>query len=164
MTNEKSSWFSTFIRQNTGSWGIFIFALWALVLAVLALAQMLWLTKVVELSSNEYGNQGRVWLIFVLNALFAAGFGGSSYGLFRRQNWGRVLFLWAIGIWSGANLIAIVFFDPSSSSNSGTVVGSDIFSGIRFALSALISFWYLNLDRVKALLATPSEEFTSGEY
>lgn len=125
---------------------------------------MLWLTRAVEFSSNEYGNQSRIWLIFVLNTLFAAGFGGSSYGLFRRQNWGRILFLWTIAVWSGANLIAIVLFNPSSASNSGTIVSGDIFNSIRFALSALISFWYLNLDRVKALFSTTSEEFTSGEY
>ena len=104
--NAKFQKVSEFIQQRWGSWGIPVFAAWALILAFVALARLLFLSRVVELAGDELGGQLGVWLVFSLDTLFCIGFGLSAYGLWGRHNWGRLLFLWLLGFWSGFELIA----------------------------------------------------------
>lgn len=101
-------------------------------------------------------------MIFILNIIFGVGFGASSYGLFRRQSWGRILFLWIILIWTGFNLLAIFLFRPVLPSNSGLFIDNLFVSAVRFALGGVISVWYFNIPRVKARFSGgSSEEYTA---
>ncbi len=146
-----------------GSWGIYIFALWALALAVTAFARLLLLTKANELYQNTADNQGLLWLIFIMSSLFGLGFAGSAYGLWKQRNWGRVLFLWLIVIWSGLNLMALLIF-PSSLSDQDYTISGLLLNVARFAFAMLISLAYFNLAPVKARFkAGPSKNFTSEE-
>ena len=135
-------------------WGVWICGGWALALAVLALANLLLLTQAVELYQDEYGNQARVWLIFLLNICFGVAFAGSTYGLWRQENWGRLLFLWTIVIWSGFNLLALLAPGLIFSSGQAYTTSELATNGIRFALGLFLPVWYLNLPRVKALFYT----------
>jgi hypothetical protein len=153
---------SALIRDHVGSWGIFVFSLWALILTIVAVARIILLTGVVEFVNNEYSNQLQIWIIFILNVIFGVGFGASSYGLFRRQSWGRILFLWTILIWTGFNLLAVFLFRSILPSNNGAFVDSLPVNIVRFALGGVISVWYFNIPRVKARFSTgSSEEFTT---
>ena len=58
-------------------WGIRVFAAWALILTILALANLLLLTAFVEVGSEPLASQTRIWLTFVFNVFFSLGFGGS---------------------------------------------------------------------------------------
>lgn len=129
-------------------WAIRVFALWAGVLALLAAARLLLLSRSVELVSNQFGNQTVAWLVFGLNVVFAVGFGFSAYSLWQRHNRGRIVFLWLIVIWSIFNGVGLLF-GPALS--TGTPV---VFSLIRYAVGLVIPLIYLNLSRVRAQFVT----------
>ena len=155
---------STFVKRRWGNWGILIFMLWALILAMLAIANLLLLSQAVELYSDEAGNQSRVWLIFGLNVCFGLGFGLSAYGLWERRNWGRVLFLWCLVIWSGFNLAALFLPRLLFASVRDYSAGGLAANSIRFAVGLLVSLWYLNLPRIKTLFdPSSSANFATGE-
>lgn len=159
----KSFSLAAFVRRHWGSWGIPIFALWALVLAFLSFARLLLLTRVVQLGGEVLENQSMIWLVFIFNTAFGLGFTGSAYGLWRRRNWGRVLFLWWIVIWSGFNWVA-VFFNPALSSNQEALISNLLINGLRLAVGVIISMWYFNMPHIKALFDTDTpEQFTIEE-
>lgn len=138
------------MERTWGSWGILLLTLWAVILTLLALARLLLLTQAVELFSDQFGTQMQIWIIFILNALFGVGFGASAYGLWRRHNWGRILFLWLIVIWSASNLFALFlnFINPAAAS----LAPIDMFLGLlQGILGAIIPLWYLNIPRIKNL-------------
>jgi hypothetical protein len=167
------------IKTRFGTWGIFLLSLWASVLALVNLARILLLSESVQfLGSNVGPDQGQIWLIFVLNVIFALGFGGSVYGLLKRYNWGRVLFMWLIVIWSGSNLIALfapnllyLLFFPKAvlstpgllfSPNQDYTVGELTVNGLRHAVELILPLWYLNLPHIKMIFRTqPDENFTA---
>ena len=121
-----------------------MFAGWAVVLAFIALARLLFLSRVVELAGDEFGSQAGVWLVFALDTLFSIGFGLSAVGLWQRRNWGRLLFLWLLGFWSGFELIGPFL------TNSDTFIDFTA-NMFRVAIGLLISLYYFNLTRIKAL-------------
>ncbi len=128
-----------------------------------AFARLLLLTKATELYENTYDNQGLLWLIFIMSGLFGLGFAGSAYGLWKQRNWGRVLFLWLIVIWSGLNLAALLIF-PNSLSDQDYTSSGILLNIARFAFEMFISLVYLNLPPVKARFkAGASKKFTSKE-
>ncbi len=129
----------------TPKWGIRIFALWALVLAFLALSNLLLLTEAVAFLDN------RIWIIFILQSAFGAGFGASVYGLWQQQNWGRVLFLWTIVIWFGLNTIALVAPDLIFFSTRQQNATALILNGARYAIALFIPLWYFNRPSIKAI-------------
>jgi hypothetical protein len=167
------------IKTRFGSWGIFLLSLWASVLALVNLARILLLSESAQfLGSNGGPGQGQIWLTFVLNAIFALGFGSSAYGLSKRYNWGRVLFLWLIVIWSGSNLIALfapklfyfLFFPNTPSPISGLLFSPNpdytakelTLNGLRFVVELFLPLWYLNLPHIKMIFRTqPDENFTA---
>ncbi len=124
-------------------WGIFILSLWSFVLAVIAFAKMALLTQAVAYTNNIT----QLWIIFILNALLGLGFSFSTYGLWTRQNWGRLLFLGVMTLWSGANLL--VLFDPTGLAQSTTF--EIVTNGLRFTAGLILPLWYLNLPRIKML-------------
>jgi len=138
-------------QRITLKWGVWLCAGWACTQVVLTIFNLLLLTKAVELYSDEYGNQARVWVVFILNVGFGVVFAFSTYGLWRRQNWGRLLFLWAITIWTSFNLIGLFLPVFISTSNGQFTISQVAANGIRFALTLVIPLIYLNLPRVKAL-------------
>ncbi len=145
------------VQDYWGSWGVFLFTLWALILTLLALARLLLLSQAVELYSDEFGNRLQVWIIFSLNTLFGLGFGASAYGLWRRHNWARLLFLWLAVIWSTSNLFALLL----SALNPSTGIFSpvDIILGtLQASLGIIIPVWYFNIPRIKALFYTEKSE------
>ena len=144
-------------------WGIRLIAIWAFVLAVIPFANLLLLTAAVEFYSNRYNNQTQVWIIFFLQVCFGIGFAISAYGLWRYQNWGRVLFLWASTIWFGVNLIVLfipdfIFFSIRQYSTSEL-----IWNGTRFFIALSIPLWYLTQPHVKAIFDYDTSENLSTE-
>lgn len=139
--------------QLKPKWGIRIVATWALVMAMVAFATLLLLTSTVELYSNAYGNQALVWIVFILNALFGMGFLASAYGLWKQQNWGRLAFLWTVGIWSLFNLFAL--FDPGLIFDSSRAYSTTqlALNGLRFSAALIVPLMYLNLPRIKSAFA-----------
>lgn len=132
--------------QRPATWGVFVLTLWALLLAVLSLANLLLLMA----GADSFSGLGVVWFIFILSSGYSLGFILSAYGLWQQKNWGRFLFLWTVGIWSITNLAAL--FAPGifqASQNHSTV--SLILSGLRYLISFILPFWYLNLAHIKAL-------------
>jgi hypothetical protein len=145
------------VQRRWGSWGVFIFMLWAIILAFVAFARMLLLTKAVELYSNEAGNQTQVWTIFIINGFLGLGFGGSAFGLWQRDNWGRILFLWVVTIWSGFSLVALFFVNPLLYAGEYSLVDI-VTNGLRVLVGLIISLWYFNLPYVKAFFQTKTSE------
>ena len=146
------------------TWGVRLLAIWAFVLAVIPFANILLLTAAVEFYSNRYNNQTQIWIIFFLQACFGVGFAISGYGLWRYQNWGRVLFLWASTIWFGVNIIALfvpsfIFFSIRQYSTSEL-----IWNGIRFFIALTIPVWYLTQPHVRFIFDhDPVENIMSKE-
>lgn len=145
------------MHRRWGSWGIVIFILWAVVLAVVAFARLLLLSKAVELYSNEFGNQVQVWLIFLINAGLGLGFASSAFGLWRLENWGRLLFLWIIGIWTAFNLTALFIINPLVLETQYSLA-EILVNGLRVAAGLVISLWYFNLPHIKTLFRSKSPE------
>jgi len=130
---------------------------WALVLAILAFANLLFLSTVVQMMGTDDGpGQSQIWLVFLLNVLFLIGFAVSAYGLFRLDNWGRILFLWCIIIWSGFNLIAI--FIPSFYPDRDRSAEGVWFNGLRYGVGLIVPLWYLNLPRIKMIFHSQRSE------
>lgn len=145
------------MQRRWGSWGVLIFLVWAAVLALVAFARMLLLTKAVELYSNQFGTQSQVWMIFVINAVLGLGFAVSAFGLWRMDNWGRLLFLWIIGTWSLFNLIALFIANPLIFKAQYSI--DDVMvNGLRVAIGLIISVWYFNLPHIKTLFRTKATE------
>lgn len=138
---------SAFVQRRWGSWGILLLILLALVLTLLGLALMLFLSAVVRVSGQENMSQGRVWTIFILNALFSVGFAASVYGLWGRRNWGRLLFIGCITVW-GAYYIIFLFIPAASSGNFG--VGALLVNLIP-VVAVITAILYLNLAHIRAL-------------
>ena len=137
--------------QRISNWGVRVVALWSLALAFLAFAYILTLTSAVGLSSNEFGDQTQVWVILLLNVMFFIGFLVSSYGLWRKYNWGRIGFLWTVGIWSAFNLVVVLdpglLFTVRQNYSLTTVMAN----GLRFVATLLIPLWYLNRPQIKSI-------------
>ncbi len=108
------------------------------------MARLLLLSKAVELAGDEFNNQPQIWLVFTLNILFGLVFGASAYGLWGRQSWGRILFLWVLVFWSGFDLISL--FIGNDNTIPAIIVGV-----LRVAIGLVISLWYFNLPHVIAL-------------
>lgn len=147
----------------TPTWGIRIIAAWALVLAVLAVAHLLLLSIAVEFSQGD--NQLRMWVIFALNLIFAVGFAFGAYGLWQHAPWGRIVFLWLIGLWSAFNFMSL--FAPGLSPDVPRATWQLLLNGVRYGLALAIPLLYLNLPNIKARFdeesSTPSENLTSEE-
>ena len=151
-----------YFRFRAGGWGIYLFAIFSLILALIAVVRLLILIQTVELYSDEFGNQTLVWIIFVLNSLFGLGFAASAYGLWKRYNWGRILFMWLIVSWSGLNLFAI--YSPYFSPRQDLSFDGAMISSLRFGFGIILSLVYFNLPRVKELfLLDPAEDSTLEE-
>ncbi|MEW5959760.1 MAG: hypothetical protein AB1801_18700 [Chloroflexota bacterium] len=153
-----------FVQQHFGnSWGIIAFVLWAVVLAVVAFARMLLLSKAVELYSNQFGSQAQVWMIFIINGILGIGFAASAFGLWRTDNWGRLLFLWIIGLWSGSNLLAMWVVNPLILGRQYGLADL-LLNGLLVTTGLIISLWYFNLPRIKTLFQTKtSKNFITEE-
>ena len=129
--------------KESARWGVHIIAIWAGILAFLALANLLILSRVVEIGGYEPDSRNQIWLIFALNVIFGLGFAASAYGLWRKLNWGRLLFLWCIVIWSALNIAALFISHPSYSP------GARALNSLRFIVGPVVVLWYLNLARIK---------------
>ncbi len=144
---------SAWVQGHWGSWGILILTLWALVLTLLAVVNILWLTAIVE-NTNQEIEISRIWLFFLLNTLFGLGFAVSAFGLWRLRNWGRLLFMGMIFIWAASYVLAWLI----SLSNSQPYSISELtLNFIPYLLGAGLSIAYLNLPRIKALFETNRE-------
>ena len=151
------------IKVRFGTWGIFILMLWALIMVFLAVAEMLGLMAIAEFGVDAGGpSPTQIWITFFLNILFMFGFGASVYGLYQRRNWGRVIFLWSITIWSGVNIIALfILWHYVGQKFTVTAITANV---LRYVVSLLLPLWYLNLSHIKMMFTHyPSENFTSEE-
>lgn len=124
-----------------------------MVLVFIAIARMLLLSAVVETTNQETISQGRIWTVFILNALFVVGFAASTYGLWGRHHWGRLLFMGCVIVWS-LFYIAAQFLPGVSSANRNYTLGALTFNLIPYVVGLLVSVWYLNLPHIKALFDT----------
>jgi hypothetical protein len=145
-------------------WGIRIITVWAASLALLALVYLLILINSVEFYSNQSGNQFQVWLVFGFNIAFTLGFGAAAYGLWLERNWGRLLFLWVIGVWSVFNILSLLVPGMSGVSARQFSTVDLALNVFRFAVTLLIPAWYLNRPRIKSLFAdAPATNSTAQE-
>jgi len=88
--------------------------------------------------------------------MFCLGFGASAYGLWDRRNWGRLLFLWLLGFWSGFELIA-----PFITNRDAFIdITANIF---RVAIGLFVSLYYFNLPRIKTLFDTDKKELSTED-
>ncbi|GAB4410545.1 MAG: hypothetical protein Fur0044_04280 [Anaerolineae bacterium] len=140
---------SAFVERRWGSWGILILGLWALVLALVALARLVLLSAVVG-SGNENVSQGQVWVVFILNVLLALAFAACAYGLWARRHWGRILFMVCIAVWAVFYVVALLTSGTPWANNDYTP-GSLAFNLVPYLGGVILSVWYLNLPHIKAL-------------
>ncbi|MDM8521499.1 hypothetical protein QUF64_15745 [Anaerolineales bacterium HSG6] len=135
-----------FIRRHWGSWGVFVLALWSAILSLLAASHLLLFS-----SSTAYLTQQNVnlmWTILGANIVLCLGFALGSYGLSTRKNWGRLLFLGLITIWSAINLIILL----DSLLNEPAI--DHVLNSLRFIVAIIVPLWYLNLPHIKLLFKT----------
>ena len=138
-------------QDDLPKWGVWLIAAWAVVLAILVFVEMLNLTQAVRLNNVADGSQVQIWLIFILSIFFGLAFASSTYGLWRYQNWGRLLFIWTNLVWSGFNIMALFVPDVIFALGSRHSVVELTTNSLRFAISLFLPLLYLNLPRVKAL-------------
>jgi hypothetical protein len=102
--------------------------------------------------SDQFDSELRVplWIILIFNVILAVGFFASSYGLSMRQNWGRVLFLWLIVLWSVANLMALLY----SILRANKIVSFHFVDSLRYLIALIMPLWYLNLPHIKTIFKT----------
>ena len=141
-------------------WGIIIIALWSLILAFLSLANLLLITSIVQSASVEV-NIVQTWLVFGLNIFLLVAFSLSAYGLFKRQQWARFLFLAAVIIWAGLNFFAL--FSSSKASAQGHMISNIYIDALRYAIAVAVSILYLNLPRVKLAFQTLPENLDNED-
>jgi hypothetical protein len=134
-------------------WGIIIIALWSLVLAFLALANLLLITSIVQ-SAALAVNVVQTWMVFGLNIILLIAFSLSAYGLLRQQPWGRLLFLAAVIVWAGLNFFAL--FSVADTPGQNRTTPSLYIDASRYAAALIISLVYLNLPRVKQAFQSSS--------
>jgi hypothetical protein len=113
-------------------------------------ANLLLLSAVVGSESDLNLSQGRIWTVFILNALLGLAFAVSAYGLWGRQNWGRLLFIACIIVWSGFHAAAL--FTPGILPADYTV-GALILNVVPL-IGAIAAVFYLNLGHIKVLFAS----------
>ena len=121
-------------------------------MAVLAISRLL-LLSLVQFTDNAFGNPTIIWFNFLLNVILVLGFGASTYGLWGRRNWGRVLFLWLVVIWAGSNMIALL-----ANPDQNHTIGALLINGLRFAVSAFIPLLYFNLPHIKTAFHSKTSE------
>lgn len=143
----------------TPGWGIRIVALWSLILALLAVSHLLLLTLAVELYEGD--NQARMWVIFGLNIIFAAGFSAAGYALWLKKSWGRIAFLWLIGVWSAFNFISLFAPGPELLLSQPPLQWA--FSGLKYSAALIIPLVYLNLPRIKNQFELGSNQNLTSE-
>ncbi|MDX1522311.1 MAG: hypothetical protein R3264_11835 [Anaerolineae bacterium] len=129
------------------TWGIVVLALWAVVLVLVIITSLLQVTVSAEL----YRSPALVWLVYVIFSAFALAFGFSAFGLWQRYNWGRVLFLGAIGVWSVLNLIFLFRPDLLVETAPPHSTRNIIFSVARHLVGFILPLWYLNLAHIKSM-------------
>lgn len=140
---------SAFVERHWGSWGILILSFLALVLAMWSFANLLLLSAVVGSQSDLNLSQGRIWTVFILNALLGIAFAISAYGLWGRHNWGRLLFIACMLVWSVFHVAAL--FTPDALPADYTF-GTLIINVIPL-MGAIAAIFYLNLAHIKILFA-----------
>ena len=127
-------------------WGINIVALWSLTLAFLAFANHLHITSRVQSTVVEVGVL-QSWMVFGLNLSLLVLFSVSAYGLFKRQQWGRILFLVTVSIWAISNFFAL--FSPAYLPNQNYTNQHLLLNAFRYVVALILPIWYLNLPQVK---------------
>jgi len=130
-------------------WFIRLFALWALVLALIAFASLLITTKIAELGGDQVATPAQIWTLFILQTGFGIAFATCAYGFWQYRAWGRILFLWTSTVWFGLNLLAlfapgVIFVSDSQYTTTGLIL-----NGIRYIIALIIPLGYLNLAHVK---------------
>lgn len=134
-----------------GSLGIFVFFVWACILTIIPIARLLFLSRATALYDVASQAQTQVYLIVMMNLLFALGFGASVYGLWLRQNWGRIVFLSTVSVWCGLNLGALLLPGLVPMSSQSLETNTIISAGAKFAIGLIVTWWYFSLPYVKAL-------------
>lgn len=138
---------AAFVERRWGSWGILILSFLAVVLALWSFANLLLLSAVVGSENDLNPGQSRIWAVFILNALSGLAFASSAYGLWGRRNWGRILFITCIIVWSGLYAVALLSFGIWSTDYT---IGTLILNAIPL-IGAISAIFYLNLAHIKIL-------------
>jgi hypothetical protein len=123
-------------------WGIRVFALWSLILAILAASHLLVLSAAAEAVYVEAAIP--IWIVSGLNFLFALGFGACAFGLWQHRNWARIIFLSLIVFWSGFNFASLLV-----SNGLGTSGYPLLLNGLRYGGALVIPWLYLNLPKIR---------------
>jgi hypothetical protein len=134
------------------TWGIRVIAVWSLVLALLAVAHLLVLSAASAV--GELQTAIPIWVVFLLNALFVAGFGVSAVGLWRIFEWGRRVFLGLIILWSVFNFASLAV-----QSNTPLASQTLLYDLLRYVLALVVPLIYLNLPNIRhQFIINPTSE------
>ncbi len=131
--------------------GIRVLAMWSLMLAILAFLNLLLLSESVELYSNQFNNQAQLWIIFIISLIFCFTFLLSAYALWQYHNWGRILFLLAIAIWFGFNLVTMTMSNFVSSETNSYDLSELFVDSLQSVVAIMLPLWYLNIPHIKAI-------------
>jgi hypothetical protein len=147
--------FSAFVERRWGSWGILILSFLAVVLAMWSFANLLLLSALIRSEGDLKLGQGWIWIVFILNALLGLTFAASAYGLWKRHNWGRLLFIAVMIVWL-ASYVAALFV--SGRLLEDYTIGTLILNTVPL-IGGIAAILYLNLAHIKILFAR--KELTS---
>jgi cell division protein FtsW (lipid II flippase) len=129
------------IRQN---YGIYIIALWAIVLGVQNLTNLLLISSSTQNAITQTPSASSILFYQLVSVGFSLGFFVASVGLWRKANWGRFLFLITVVLFFMVSTVGL--FTPRF--NTPTTQEKWWLS-TRYALSTILPLVYLNWGPVK---------------
>ncbi len=129
-------------------YGIYVIAVWALVLGLQNIARLIY-----TLTVNNGALPTEVRAYQWVSVAFSVAFLGATVGLWQRKNWGRWLFLLAVPIFFIVATIGVFSANPADISPTARWG-----LAARYAVSIALPWVYLNLTFVKNAFI-PSKEF-----
>ena len=142
------------LRQN---FGVYIIALWSLILGALNLLRLFY-TSGVGFSQFQVQISGPLlyvyqWASLIFGLLFLA----AAFGLLKIKNWGRLLFFAAATLYFIISIFGVWVTNPGDLPFQQKL----LLTG-RYALSIILPLIYLNLPFIKAIFFV-SDKQTTGE-
>lgn len=132
-------------------YGIYVIAVWALVLGLQNIARLIY-TLAVSSGSPPAQLYTYEWVSVAFSLIFLV----ATFGLWQRKNWGRWLFLAAVPLFFTVATFG-VFFGNLGDISTATRWGL----AARYAVSVALPWIYLNLTFVKNAFSPTKEPFTN---
>ncbi|MEM7035311.1 MAG: hypothetical protein AAF629_37575 [Chloroflexota bacterium] len=128
------------MRQN----GIYIVAIWSLILAVQNLITLAILSQSIR---GFVPDSASFWIVLyqIVSVGFSLSFFMAAIGLWRHRHWGRNLFLITAVLFFLVSLIGIFTIQQEE-----LAFRQKLIFAFRYVISSLLPLVYLNMDKVKA--------------